>query len=260
VVADTGVISPPGNFGSTGVYAFQPTRRRWTPLPLPPARDLRAEGSALWIASGDVQLRAPGERDTGAGQRYTPDSGHLLHRSAAAVAVTGPGVWVAMLGDYVAARKDFEGGGVSTWDRSSGRRRSFTTRDGLARSYVCDVAADEREVWATHWDEARGLSVLPRASERWRAVPRSADGALVGGVVLALEPRAVWIGQQGGLVRLDRATRRATVWRPPPLPGSIVSGIAVGDDAVWVTAYTMSGGDVARSAGLVRLPRGSVTP
>jgi hypothetical protein len=86
-------------------------------------------------------------------------------------------------------------------------------------------------------------------------VEHSAEGTQIGGVVLAGEPEALWIGQQGALVRLDRRTRRATVLRERDgLPGTIVSGLAIGPDAVWAAVYARDGAGV-RSAGLVRLPR-----
>ena len=84
---------------------------------------------------------------------------------------------------------------------------------------------------------------------------RSANGVDLGGVVLAGEPVALWIGQQGALVRLDRATRQAKVLRETDgLPGYIVSGIATSADAVWASVYAYGADDV-RSARLVRVPR-----
>jgi hypothetical protein len=87
------------------------------------------------------------------------------------------------------------------------------------------------------------------------AVRRSANGIDLGGVVLAGDAATLWIGQQGALVRLDRATRQATALREADgLPGYIVSAIAIGEDAVWASVYAY-GRDGVRAAGLVRFPR-----
>jgi hypothetical protein len=84
---------------------------------------------------------------------------------------------------------------------------------------------------------------------------RSANDIKLGGVVLAGERETLWIGQQGALVRLDRASRQATALRERDgLPGYIVSGIAIGEDAVWASVYAY-GQDGIRSAGLVRFER-----
>jgi hypothetical protein len=65
----------------------------------------------------------------------------------------------------------------------------------------------------------------------------------------------VWIGQQRGLVRFDRTTHMATLYTEKDgLPGYIVSGIGVEEDAVWVSAYANSKEGV-RSSGIVRIPR-----
>jgi hypothetical protein len=84
---------------------------------------------------------------------------------------------------------------------------------------------------------------------------RRTNGIDLGGVVLAGERDTLWIGQQGALVRLDRTSRQATALREKDgLPGYIVSGIAIGEDAVWASVYAY-GQDGVRSAGLVRIRR-----
>jgi hypothetical protein len=159
------------------------------------------------------------------------------------------------MGDYVEKAQDFSGGGVTLWDRRGDRFRSYTPEDGLVHAYSCDVFLDDREVFVAHWNEERGLSRIDRRTGRVEALPRSANGIVLGGVVLAGDDGRLWIGQQGALVRLDRATRQATALRESDgLPGYIVSGITVGEDAVWASLYSY-GQDGVRSAGLVRLPR-----
>jgi hypothetical protein len=193
--------------------------------------------------------------ETGAVRRFTRSAGELVHDAVHAVRRHGDAVAFAALGDWVDEKKDFEGGGLTLWDRGRNRFRSYTERDGLVRAYSCDVFLDDTEVFVAHWEEELGLSRIDRRTGHVEAVRRSADGVDLGGVVLAGDAGTLWIGQQGALVRLDRATREATVLREGDgLPGYIVSAIAVAEDAVWASVYGY-GGDGVRTAGLVRFPR-----
>jgi hypothetical protein len=150
---------------------------------------------------------------------------------------------------------DFVGGGVTLWDRRTNEFWSYTKAEGLVRGYSCDVFLDDAEVFVAHWDEERGLSRIDRRTGRASALRRSANGIDLGGVVLAGERETLWIGQQGALVKLDRASRQATALRERDgLPGYIVSAIKVADDAVWASVYAYGQGGV-RAAGLVRFPR-----
>lgn len=161
----------------------------------------------------------------------------------------------AALGGWVKDKKDFEGGGVTLWDRRSNQFRSYREQDGLARGYSSDVFLDDDEVFVAHWDEERGLSRIDRRTGRVEVVRKSVNGIDLGGVVLAGDRDTLWIGQQGALVRLDRASRQAKALREVDgLPGYIVSAIAIGEDAVWASVYSY-GQDGVRSAGLVRFPR-----
>ena len=102
---------------------------------------------------------------------------------------------------------------------------------------------DDDEVFVAHWDEERGLSRIDRRTGRVEVLRRSANGIDLGGVVLAGDRETLWIGQQGALVRLDRASRQAKVLRETDgLPGYIVSGIAIGEDAVWASVYAYGAG------------------
>ena len=256
VVADTSKPTGPGSVIGTGVFAFDTVSSTWTPFQVTASVwDLRGDGAGLWIGLNTGAEWRDGE--TGAARRFDARSRQLAHDTVHAVRRHGDTVGFASLGRYVEATKDFDGGGVALWDRRSDRYQLFGVRDGLARGYSCDLHLDDEEVWVAHWDAARGLSRLDRRSGRWEAVRRSANGVEIGGVVLAGEPATLWIGQQGALVKLDRRTRNATVFREQDgLPGHIVSGIAIGDDAVWASVYSYGQGGV-RVAGLVRFPRGA---
>ena len=254
VVVDSSTPTTPGSVQGTGVLAFDVASRLWTPLKdVGFVWDLWAEGATLWVATSDgAQAR---DLETGALRRFTRSAGELVHDDVHAVRGYGDTVAFATMGDYVKETKDFVGGGVTLWDRRRNQFRSYTEKDGLARSYSCDVFLDDEEVFVAHWDEERGLSRIDRRSGRVETLQRSANGIELGGVVLAGERSRLWIGQQGALVRLDRATRHATALREQDgLPGHIVSGIAVGGEGVWASLYSY-GPDGVRAAGLVRLAR-----
>ena len=253
VAFDLSRVTGPHASAGLGVFRMDPERPRWRRV-LGGAWDLRWDGAVLWAALGG-ELDARGEPG-GPIRRYLPEADGPRHGSVACLAVSAAEVWCGMFGDYDRTAENFSGGGISRLDRRTGAWAHYTTADGLARDYTCSLAADGREVWAAHWDEARGLSRFDRATGRWSAVLRGTGGEEVGGTRLALDGPAVWIGQQGGLVRLDRAGLKATVYREADgLPGYIIGGIAVGPDAVWISAYAYDGQGGVRSAGLVRLPR-----
>jgi hypothetical protein len=214
--------------------------------------DLFWDGSRLWVGRADG---AEAHGLDGSVERFTPNDSGLLHKDVHAIRVWKDTVWFAMLGDHVKEKNDFVGGGVSFLNRLTGEWRSYTTREGMARNYSCDIAVDDRRVFVAHWDEEKGLSLFDRKTERWSALVKSENGVELGGVVLANDENTLWIGQQRGLVKLDKETRRATLYRElEGMPGYIVSGIAIDRDAVWVSAYSY-GTPEFRSAGVVRIPR-----
>jgi WD40 repeat protein len=254
VVVDSSTPTTPGNVRGTGVLSFDVASRRWTAMKdVSGVWDLWADGSTLWVAtSRGAEAR---DLETGALRRFTRSAGELVHDDVHALRRHGETVAFATLGDYVGETKAFVGGGVTLWDRRRDSFRSYTEKDGLARDYSCDVFLDDDDVFVAHWDEERGLSRIDRRTGRVEVWPRSANGIDLGGVVLAGEPGTLWIGQQGALVRVDRASRHARALRERDgLPGSIVSGIAVGEDAVWASVYALAS-DGVRSSGLARFPR-----
>jgi hypothetical protein len=237
VFADSSTRTGPGTTRSTGTVFLDPARGTWSRLDTGGGPwDLWGDGETLWLGLGNgAEVR---DLEAGTVRRLTREAGELRHDAVHAVRRHGSTVWFATMGDWVERTKDFEGGGVTVWDRDADRFRSYTARDGLARDYSCDLFVDESEVWVAHWDEEHGLSRLDRRTGRWEAVRRSVDGVDLGGVVLAGYGETLWIGQQGALVRLDRRARRATALREADgLPGYIVSALAVGEDAVWASLY-----------------------
>ncbi len=254
VIVDSSTPTSPGNVRGIGVFAFEIAGRTWTPMKdVGRVWDLWADDSTLWVGTGNgAEAR---DLETGALRRFTRASGELVHDAVHAVRRHGETIAFAAMGDGVEDTKDFDGGGVTLWDRRSNQFRSYTPKDGLARGYSCDVFLDETEAFVAHWDAKHGLSRIDRRSGRAEALRRSANGIDLGGVELAGDRETLWIGQQGALVRLDRASRQATALREKDgLPGTIVSGLAIGEDAVWASVYAY-GRDGVRSAGLVRFPR-----
>ena len=254
VVVDSSTPTGASSVRGTGLLALDPRAHAWRTLDRAgSAWDLWGDGTTLWLG-----LRQGAEaRDLAAGttRTFRAGEGGLLHASVHAVRRQGSTVWFAMLGDWVQAKRDFEGGGVSVLDEKTGGFRSYTVRDGLARGYSSDLFVDESDVFVAHWDEERGLSRLDRRGGRWEVLRRSANGVDLGGVVLAGDGATIWIGQQGGLVRYDRRTREARLMRESDgLPGYVVSAVAVGDDSVWASVWARDQ-DGVRVTGLVRLPR-----
>lgn len=253
VVADTHVYTGPHSVASRGVHVLDPRVRSWGRLMEGFVWDLHWNGERLWIGTGNgVQVW---DLDRGRIEHHTPENSGLLHDDVHAVAVSGHDVWFAVLGDHVREINDFKGGGVSRLDQHTGRWRSWSVKDGLARAYTCDLAVGESEVWVAHWDEEVGLSRFDRRTETWTKVRQSANGIELGGVRLALDGKTLWIGQQRGLVRFEADTGQATLYTEKDgLPGYIVSGINVQGDAVWAASYA-SGANGVRRAGIVRIPK-----
>jgi hypothetical protein len=160
-----------------------------------------------------------------------------------------------MLGDYQKGYDGFSGGGVSRLNLVTDEWRSFTVKDGLSRGYSCDLAVDDREVWVAHWHEEVGVSLLDLSTETWTSVRHSSNGIEVGGVVLENDGDTLWMGQQRGLVELDKESRQAKLYTEREgIPGYIISGIDAGEDAVWAAAYSYDR-DGVRSSGIVRIPK-----
>jgi hypothetical protein len=254
VIADSATPSGPHSVRGTGVLALDTAGLSWSTVGGPGSVwDLWGDGSTLWAGTGQGALVR--DLETGAERRFTQAAGELVHDVVHAVRRHGATVAFASLGDWVKEKEDFEGGGLTLWDRGTGRFRTWTGRDGLARGYSCDVFLDDADVFVAHWDEERGLSRVDRRTGQVDVLRRSANGVDLGGVVLAGDAETLWVGQQGALVRLDRATRQATALREADgLPGYIVSGIRVAEDVVWASVYAY-GRDGVRAAGLVRVPR-----
>jgi hypothetical protein len=252
VAADLDIYTGRNSVRGVGTYLFDPRAKIWTPLLNGFVWDLFWDGSRLWVGRADG---AEARGLDGSVERFRPNESGLLHKAVHAIQVWRDTVWFAMLSDHVKEKNDFVGGGVSFLNRLTGEWRSYTTREGMARNYSCDIAVDDRRVFVAHWHEEKGLSLFDRKTERWSVLLKSENGVELGGVVLANDENTLWIGQQRGLVKLDKETRRATLYRElEGMPGYIVSGIAIDRDAVWVSAYSY-GTPEFRSAGPVRIPR-----
>ncbi|MFC1849006.1 protein kinase [candidate division CSSED10-310 bacterium] len=252
VVVELSTSTKPGYTTGVAIYSFDPQEEIWHELG-GRGWDLFWDGSNLWVGtSHGVELR---NLDRGELVLYNQENSGLRHDNVHAVKVHGDTVWCAMLGDYVKTTKDFTGGGVSVLDYATENWKSFTPRDGLARAYCCDLDVDRDEVWVVHWEEEKGISVFERATQKWRTILKSSNGIDLGGVHVVIDGHSIWIGQQRGLVKLNRNTLEAIHYKEKDgVPGYIVSGIAIGEHNVWSAAYSY-GGKGVRKAGLVRIKR-----
>jgi hypothetical protein len=280
------LVRPPPETGAQGVFAVAATGRHvaaglWA---YPKAGHARREG-AYWYRpwtggwqrvlktdyvepahwdGATVWMIAPNEL-----LQVRPDDGYLKRVSAEVnpylannrvrrLTTWGEEVWIAGRGEPDPEDGEWRGGGVIWRAGPFDRWRHVTTADGLVHNYCAAVAVDDREAWIAHWEEERGLSRYLREAGRWQGVLTSREGIPLGGVELALDGDALWIGQQGGLIKLDRSSLQAERYTEEDgLPGYIVSGISVGDKYVWVSVYAYGGKghNGVRSAGVVRIRR-----
>jgi ligand-binding sensor domain-containing protein len=248
----------PGHAQPKGAYWYRPWTSGWQRMvesdDIEPAH---WDGDALWMIAANELLQV--RPDDGYLKRVTVETNPFLAGSRVRRLTTWEQeIWIAGRGEQDRRDQVWRGGGV-TWRAGPFHPwRHFTVDDGLVHNYCAAVAVDGREAWVAHWEEERGLSRYDRARHAWQGVITSAEGIPLGGVELALDGDTLWIGQQGGLVKLDRRSLRAKRYTEQDgLPGYIVSGISVGERDVWVSVYAYGGEghNGVRSAGVVRLPR-----
>jgi hypothetical protein len=243
----------PGHAQPKGAYWYRPWTGGWQRIVrgdfLAP---MHWDGTNLWLGSSRELLQV--RPDDGYLKRLdVEENPYLADGEVRRMTAWNGEVWLASRSKLDREEKVWRGGGVS-WRRGPfDRWRHYTTEDGLAHDYCAAIAVDGSEAWVAHWEEERGLSRYDRASRRWEKIPASAEGLDVGGVELAIDHGILWIGQQGGLVKLDRRTLAATRYTEQDgLPGYIVSGISVGEKDVWVSVYAYGGEghNGVRSAGV----------
>jgi hypothetical protein len=241
-----------------GAYWFDTRKDTWKPLSggATGGRILDWDGSNLWVSLfGEVRgLTSNSEVSRAFTKADNPGWEGLSIASADSDADE---LWTTGYGSIDRDTKEWSDGGVSRFVRETEQWVHYSMKDGLAHKYCKDIAVGPDAVWVAHFEEERGLSRFDRRTERWEAIERSANGLEIGGVRLAIDGDDLWIGQQGGLVRLDTRTLKAAEWTESEgLPGYIISGLAVGSKYLWASVYGYGSGDVKyRSAGVVRYPR-----
>jgi len=221
-------------------------------------RSLR-NGRTYWLSESD-DAYDPTEQsieEIKAGGHFTTENSDLLHNSVHAALHYQGYLWLTSLGTHDRKSNAFKGGGVSMLDPQSHQGRTFTEQDGLAHSYSYAISAsDDGQVWVTHFDEERGLSVFDTRSGYLSQLLKSANGIELGGVEIAVVGQYLIIGQQGALVVYDRQSQLAfSLKESDGLPGYIVTGISVDDEAVWVSAYGYApAGQGSDRGGVLRIP------
>lgn len=163
---------------------------------------------------------------------------------------------VASYGTYNTETNDFQGGNVlcSTVPGGTDKHR-YDVKDGLSHSYCFRLATEGKKLWVSHWDEDRGLSMLDFTTNQWSVVKQNAEGLPLGGRDLVFDGKFLWIGQSGGVVKLNPETNEAVLYsaKQYDLPGYWVSGIAANDDSVWVAITEVS--DNCRKSGIIRFKK-----
>jgi hypothetical protein len=99
----------------------------------------------------------------------------------------------------------FGGGGISYYHpKKNPQWKRFPTNDSRAKKVV-SMALDGEWVWV---GSEKGLSLLDKKTEGWRAFYSTQDG-LLGNFVHAIlvQPDFVWVGTNGGISRLHKAKR-----------------------------------------------------
>ena len=186
--------------------------------------------------------------------RWTPTKQGMLEPEI--LMIRGDYRCVASYGSYNEDIKDFQGGNVLCSKVPGGTdEKKYDVKDGLAHSYCFRLATDGKRLWVSHWYEDRGLSVLDLATNRWSVIKQSAGGTPLGGRDLFFDGKFLWIGQNGGVVKLNPETNEAVLYsaKQYDLPGYWVSGIAANDDSIWV-AITETSND-CRKSGILRFKK-----
>jgi hypothetical protein len=252
---DIGVHREKRNYvASSGVYFYDEDKGSWEFVHKSADGLLMHQGD-LWIGNTGRVLKAnPVDSILSS---YDAENLPLLKDNRLYdIASDGKDVWVAIGGKLNRDLRKFLGGGIAQFDTTSGTWQAYTVKDGLGSEYVTGVAADENETWASHWEEEDGLSLLDRKTGKWRTIRKSSNGIEIGGPRLALDKDYVWVGQQRGLLRLDRKTHEAKLIKEAHgLPGYIISGLAVDEEGVWAAAYSYKSGEPGvRSSGVIFIP------
>ena len=129
----------------------------------------------------------------------------------------------------------YGGGGISYYDASRKPPwKKFTTNDGRAKKVV-SMAADADCVWV---GSEKGLSVLEKKTEQWKAFYSSPEG-LAGNFVNALlnQGDLLWAGTNAGMSRLYKVkkTWKTYTSREGLTDGEIKSVVKVGEK-IWAGA------------------------
>ena len=241
---------------SRSTYAFSPQSGQWKRFSCYGSwlKILPQQPHILWYPVSRTDGQMLYAKDLRAERTKTFSAGTLVRGSAMDIAGQGNYIYVSRTGEYDRTTRSYSGGGVVRIDPTTGRRRSYTEKDGISHSYCYKIAAGERKIWVSHLGVDRGLSVFDSTERKWNVLRESKNGIALGGTRIAIARKTLWIAQQSALVQLNTETLKATVHTEPDgLPGRYITGLVAGEKAVWVACSTY-GRDEVTSSGVARFP------
>ncbi len=259
VVSVNNQTAPGYGSGSRG-YRFHPTSAKWTEIPRSGFYSYLRVGDSIYTAGLGSSGVSVYDRDFQLKTTFKKENSGIIHLSIADLAYDGRNVWMSSYGTHQRESNEFQGGGVSLFDPRLNSWSTYTTKNGLAHSYCSKMDLDEKEVWLTHWQEDRGLSIFDRKKKSWRVLSAAKNGIPLGGTQIALDGEMAWIGnQRTPLIRYNRKTGEAKAYTrvgEGAMPGGVVGDIKVTPDETIVLLWGTKGqGLDRRYGGIVRFPR-----
>lgn len=239
---------------SSSTHAFSPQSGQWKRFSCSGSwlEILPQQSHILWYPVSRTDGRMLYAKDLRTERTRTYAAGTLVRGSATDIVGQGNYIYVSRIGEYDRTTRSYSGGGVVRIDPTTGRRRSYTEKDGISHSYCYKIAADEGKIWVSHSGVDRGLSVFDSTERKWSVLRKSKNGIALGGRRLALLGKFLWMSQSTVLVRLNTETLQATVHTEKNgLPGRYITGLVAGEKAVWVACSTY-GRDEVTSSGVAR--------
>jgi streptogramin lyase len=196
------------------VTRIDPATRETKPVGIgAPAVDLAASEGSIWVATGGFGtiVRIDSELGAIADRIELGDPGDPITPAASAVAAGEGNVWVGAFDGLV---------------RIDPRSGEITDRVDLGQAPALQAAVGGGAVWATTFS-SRAKRVEARSAQ---VTAEFYAGTFI--FPIAVDPTAVWVGADAGqLWKIDPVTGATQLTANV---GSVIEGIALANDAVWV--------------------------